>query len=117
VADIISTISSAISLTRRLKTISDNIKDAEFKNLLADLTLQLADVKLKLASILEENVALKQQIKENENTEGDPCPKCRMRSYQLVSSKPDSVFGEVGGVRRLYKCSSCEFSEEKLITG
>ena len=114
--DIISTISSAITLTRRLKTISDNIKDAEIKNLLADLSLQLADAKLKLASILEENAALKQRIKENENIEGDPCPKCRMRSYQLVSSKPDDIFGEAGGIRRLYKCSSCGFSEEKLVT-
>ena len=114
--DIISTISSAISIASRLKTISDNIKDAEFKNLLADLSLELADVKLKLANIIEENTVLKQRIKEIEVAQGDPCPKCRKRTFELVSSKPDIIFGEARGIRRLYKCSSCGFSEEKLIT-
>ena len=46
--DIVTTISTAISLTSRLKEISENIRDAEFKNLLADLTLELADAKIKL---------------------------------------------------------------------
>jgi hypothetical protein len=26
------------------------------------------------------------------------------------------LFGEVGGIRRVYKCSLCGFSEEKLVT-
>jgi hypothetical protein len=65
--DIISTVSSSITLVQRLREISKNIADAEFKNLLADLSSELADVKLeaaalkeKMASLQEENRLLKQ---------------------------------------------------------
>lgn len=67
--DLISTISTSIGLTQRLREISKNIADAEFKNLLADLSSELADAKLeaaslkeKLAASLEENIILKQTM-------------------------------------------------------
>ena len=65
--DIISTISTSLSLTKRLCEISKNIEDAEFKNLLADLSSELADLKLeatslkeRIAQLQEENNLLKQ---------------------------------------------------------
>jgi hypothetical protein len=50
----ITAITNAISLLTRLKTISANIRDAEFKNVLADLSLELADVKIKMAGLMNE---------------------------------------------------------------
>jgi hypothetical protein len=65
--DIITTISTSIILAKRLREISKNIEDAEFKNLLADLSSELAGLKLEAASLKEriaalqdENVLLKQ---------------------------------------------------------
>lgn len=64
--DIITTISTSITLAKRLREISKDIEDAEFKGLLADLSSELADLKLEaaylkeqLASLQEENVLLK----------------------------------------------------------
>jgi len=45
-----------------LKEVSKNIEDAEFKNLLADLNLELADTKLRLAEIVVENSELKEKV-------------------------------------------------------
>lgn len=67
--DIIATISTSITLAKRLREISKNIEDAEFKHLLADLSSDLADLKLeaaslkdRIASLQEENALLKQTI-------------------------------------------------------
>ena len=114
--DLVGSVSTAISLARRLKDISENIKGAEFKNLLADLSLELADVKLKLADVLEENARLRCEVSALRNVDGEPCPKCRKRGWQLESSKPDPIFGKLGGLRRLYKWSLCGFNEERLDT-
>jgi hypothetical protein len=56
--EIVSSVTNAITLVSRLKKISENIRDAEFKNLLADLSLQLADAKMKMASLIHENAEL-----------------------------------------------------------
>ena len=114
--DIVTTISTAISLASRLKEISQNIKDAEFKNLLADLSLELADAKMKIASLIDENTDLKTKLSALENAEGELCPRCHKRGWHLEESKPDKIFGNLGGMRRLYKCSFCGFSEEQLET-
>lgn len=65
--DIISAIGNSLSIAKRLREISDNIGNAEIKNLLADLSSELADVKLEaaalkeqLATIQEENALLKE---------------------------------------------------------
>lgn len=59
--DIISTIGSSISLAQRLREISKNIADAEFKNILADLSSELADIKLEAVSLKEQVAALKEE--------------------------------------------------------
>jgi hypothetical protein len=111
----ITAITNAISLLTRLKTISANIRDAEFKNVLADLSLELADVKMKMAGLMNENLELQNKIRELESVEGAPCPKCKKRGWQIENSEPDAVYGFIGGIRRTYKCSFCGFSEEELI--
>lgn len=114
--EIISSISNAVSLVSRLKKISENIRDAEFKNLLADLSLELAEAKLKMASLIGENADLQDRIRVLESVEGDPCPKCRKRGWHIEKSAPDENFGELGGIRRTYQCSLCGFTEEQLVT-
>jgi hypothetical protein len=64
--DLITTASTSLSLLKRLREISKNIADAEFKNILADLSSEMADLKLqaadlkeKLAKLQEENALLK----------------------------------------------------------
>ncbi|MBA4742846.1 MAG: hypothetical protein H2060_09100 [Azoarcus sp.] len=59
--DIISGISTSITLARRLREISKNIEDAEFKNLLADLSSELSDVKLEAASLKDQIAALQEE--------------------------------------------------------
>ena len=44
--DLLTTISTSIALAGRLREIAKNIENAEFKNILADLSLELADLKL-----------------------------------------------------------------------
>jgi len=112
----ISAITNAISLLTRLKTISENIRDAEFKNLLADLSLELAEVKLKMAGLMNENLELQNKIKELESVEGDTCPKCHKRGWHLENSRSHPQFGQMGVLLRTYKCSFCGLTEEELIT-
>lgn len=58
--DVVSAVSNSIALVKRLREISKNIEEAEFKNLLADLAGELADVKLEVAD-LKEKIALLQE--------------------------------------------------------
>jgi len=74
--DILTTVGTSISLAQRLREISKNLENAEFKNLLADLSSELADLKLeaaslkqRLAEIEEENRVLKQT---SPAAEGEP---------------------------------------------
>jgi hypothetical protein len=115
--EIISSISSAIAIAKKLKDVSDKIKDADFKTLLvADLNLELAEIKMQLAGVLEENTRLKSKISDLESVEGEKCPKCRKHGWELKRSHPDIVFGSGGGIRRFYECSLCGFSEDYLVT-
>ena len=114
-ADVVSSISTAISLLTRLKKVSENIKDAEFKNLLADLSLELAEAKMRMANLLEENANLHSKIRELESAGGEPCPECHKRTWELEGSRKDGDFGDMGVFWREYKCSDCGYSEEKMI--
>jgi len=107
--EIISSISNAISLVSKLKKVSENIRDAEFKNLLADLSLELAEAKMKMASLIGENADLQEKTRRLESVEGEPCPKCRKRGWHIEKSDPDEIFGELRGIRRTYQCSLCGF--------
>jgi regulator of replication initiation timing len=113
VADIAS---NTFNLVNRLREISEKIKNAELTNIIADLSLDLAELKMKLASVLEENTTLKQRLHDIENAAGEPCPKCHKRTWGVESSRADPVFENVGGIRRLYKCSACGFAENQFFT-
>ena len=59
--DMISAVSNSITLVQRLREISKNITEAEFKNLLADLSSELADVKLEAAALKEQLATLQEE--------------------------------------------------------
>lgn len=114
--EIISSITAAITTAKKMMEISEKIKDAELRNLVGDLSIKLADIKIQLANVTEENTQLKARVRALESTEGEKCPKCRKPGLQLESSRLHPLFGEVGVIERMYKCSLCGFSESKQIT-
>src|SRR5690606_27986653 len=114
-ADIISSVSTAITLATRLREISKNIENAEIKNLLADLSLELADAKLKMADLISENAAMKEKLNSLTSATGELCPKCNNRTFEIISTKRHPTFGDLGAKEREYKCSGCGFSESKFI--
>ncbi len=75
--DFVASLSHTVSLVKRLREISKNIEEAEFKNLLADLANELADLKLEaitlketIAALREENATLKAQQEPQEKPIG-----------------------------------------------
>jgi DNA-directed RNA polymerase subunit RPC12/RpoP len=98
-----------------LREISKNIEDAEFKNILADLSLELADAKLKIADLIAENASLKDNLHSLTSATGERCPKCNNRTFQIVSTKPHKIFGDMGAKEREYKCSACGFTESNFV--
>lgn len=113
-ADILGSLSAALAIASRLKTISDHVRDAEFKKLLADLNMELAEAKMKMVDLVEESARLKERVRELEKVEGDRCPKCHKMAWQLESSRADSTFGDLGVKQRTYKCSACGFAETEM---
>ena len=64
--DIISSINNSIAILKRLKEISDNVKEAEIRNVIADLSNELADVKLAAADLKEQIVVLRLKKKKQQ---------------------------------------------------
>ena len=67
--ELFGTIGAAIYACKKLGQVSMKLHDAEFKNLLADLTLKLVDIKMKCAEVQEENLALKKSISQKQSAE------------------------------------------------
>ena len=61
--DLVSAATSAYSIGKRLFEISAKIKDAEFKNLVADLQVSLAELKMRIAELHEEKLQLKDELR------------------------------------------------------
>ena len=115
-SDWMTSLSTAIDIAKRLRAVNENVKNAEFANLIADLNMEFADLKLKMAGVVEENLKLNARIRELESIEADPCPKCKKRTWELESSRPHPTFGDSGVFLRSYRCSECGFKDQKLIT-
>ena len=71
----------------------------------------------------EENIGLRQRILELEDEvrkldslQGEPCPRCQKRTWIVEESKKDRKFGDLGGIRREYRCTECDLTESVLIT-
>lgn len=90
------------------------------KGLTVELREKIMELREDVIALREENVELKsdnlelkQQIEEF--SKGEPCPKCRKATWQLIDSKPHPMLGAAGAIERTYECSECGFSEKRTI--
>ena len=113
--DYLTTINAAINLVKRLIEINKTVKHAEFANLLADLSLQIAESNSKIGGLISENNRLKEKIRKLESKSGEKCPKCGNYSFELKDSKDDPNFPEAL-ILRIYECANCKFSENRQIS-
>ena len=63
-AGLVSSLTTAFDLCKRVREIAGKLSNAELKNTVGDLTLSLAELKIELAALQEENLKLKQQIRQ-----------------------------------------------------
>ena len=84
---------------------------------------KIMELRQSALAIQEKNVELQNRVlelearvKELESAEGEPCPRCRKKSWVVETSAPDRRFGALGGVRRTYKCAECGLTESLLVT-
>jgi hypothetical protein len=118
--DIVTGVTAAIGLTKQLLELADKSKDAKSKLLIADLQLQLAEVKAKLADLMMENQELKLQSKARsslpkldlrgdlyfaEDGTGPYCTACFDTNQRLVRvPQTAEVFHDICK----YRCNVCE---------
>jgi len=103
--DVIGSIGHAISLAKRLREISKNIEDAEFKNLLAELNLELADTKIALADFMEQNAQLRMELATIKHSRGGGSTEpLTFRDFAYFTESNDGPF-----------CSKCYETENKRI--
>ncbi len=98
-----------VELLKKGATIEAQEKIMELRE--AALALQEENINLK-NKVLE----LQGKVRKLESFEGEPCPKCRKPAWVVESSKPDSTLGDLGVIRRVYRCTECGFSESQLVT-
>jgi len=114
-ANLISSASTAKSLAARLRKLDNSVGNTELKNLIADLSLKLVEAELEISELLSENAKMKEKLQMLHNAKGALCPKCKKRTFELLSSKPHPLFGEIGYKEHEYKCSECGFTESQII--
>jgi hypothetical protein len=85
-ATMLTAISTSMQLVSRLREINKNVENAEFSNALADLSLELAKLKLELAGVLEENNKLKAQLAAHSP------PVLQFKGYAYYESDGDGPF-------------------------
>jgi regulator of replication initiation timing len=101
---VITSINNAITLAQRLREISQNIEDAEFKNVLADLSLEMADTKLALAQVTEENAELKSELIKLKHSRGESPSDLTFKKFAYYSESDDGPF-----------CSGCYDTKKQKI--
>ena len=113
-SDLLPAISRAATLATRLRVISDRGRDAEFKGIVADLLLELAEAQMKLDELLNENAALKGQMQSSSNPKGERCPRCFEFGWRVTTSR---AHGQLGGMVQTYTCPKCGLKEEVVVKG
>ena len=118
--EILATVKSALTVTKQIRDIADNVATAELKLAIANLTGQLADIKIQAVELAGENADLKQQLSKLKappeveyrdnvyfklNGDGPFCPTCHDNDEKLIRIQ------EVEGVFRdmmKYRCNVCQ---------
>ena len=113
--ELLPTITGAIAVSTRLIETAKKLKNAEINNLLADLSIQLSEARIQISELMRENAELTERLQSVTSATGELCPKCQNRSFEIASTKPHPVFGDMGAKEREYTCSGCGFTESKFI--
>ncbi|MGA2774974.1 MAG: hypothetical protein ABSE81_02795 [Candidatus Omnitrophota bacterium] len=103
-------INNLVQIGRTLRDVAELVKDAKTKNLIADLNLALADLKMQVATLQEENLDLKKKIKGLESSDDVRSQLTIKKGNYWFISKPLSGYSE-GPF-----CTGCFDSNKKLIT-
>jgi hypothetical protein len=111
-SDLINSLSQAMSLATRLRSMSEKLKEGEFKRVLDALLLELAEVQLKLDELMSEHVALKGQLQAQANPQGELCPRCGALGWKVTGSRPHKTSGVVV---QTHSCAKCGLKEETLV--
>jgi hypothetical protein len=113
-SDLLPAIARAVTLATRLRVMSERGRDAEFKAIVADLLLELAEVQLKLDELMNENAALQGQVQSQANPKGQRCPRCFELGWRVTGSRPH---GQLGAIIQTYTCGKCGLKEEVILKG
>ena len=111
-SDLSTSLSQAMTLATRLRSMSEKLKEGEFKRILDALLLELAEVQLKLDDVLSEQVALKGQLQSQANPQGELCPRCGALGWKVTGSRPHKT---PGVIVQTHGCAKCGLKEETLI--
>ena len=90
-----------------------NGKIADLQTAILTARQKTLEMQEQYEQVLQENKHLKAQLAEV--VEAEPCPHCHRKGWNVESSQPDPLFGDLGGSRRVYKCQFCGFTESKIV--
>ena len=115
-SDLTASIAHALTLATRLRSMSEKIKDGEFKRVLDALLIELAELQLKLDQVVSEYMGLKGQApgQPAPQAQGDCCPRCGALGWKIAATKPTKTAGVIA---QIYACRQCGLKEEVLVAG
>lgn len=99
-ADIFTSITTAIGLTKQLVDLADTTKNAQAKLVIADLQIQLAELKVQLAELIDENRELKSAL----SRKTEEKPKLKIEGDLYYTEEGDGPF-----------CTACFDTKQKLV--
>jgi hypothetical protein len=111
-SDLTTSLSQAMTLATRLRSMSEKLKEGEFKRILDALLLELAELQLKLDEVMTEQVALKSQLHAQANPQGELCPRCGALGWKATGSRPHKT---PGVIVQTHSCTKCGLKEETLV--
>ena len=109
--DLNQALAHAIGLATRLRSMSEKIRDPQFKGTADNLLLELAELQLKFEAFSTEHAALKAQVSAAANPQGERCPRCFETGWKVTGTRPDKN----GRVIQTYTCPKCKLKEDVLI--
>lgn len=106
--DVLAALGTVVETAKRLREISQKIKDAETKNLIADLNLNLADLKIQVADLQDENRRLRGELAAARVVADQRSRLKRQGNFYYLSNP---AVGEIPGPY----CTGCFDSRERLV--
>jgi predicted RNA-binding Zn-ribbon protein involved in translation (DUF1610 family) len=103
-SDAVQAVSRVINLATRLRALAEKrTKDAEFKGIIDDILLELAEVQLTVEQLVTEAVRGAPQ-------QPQLCPRCGELGWKATGTRPHKS----GRMAQIYACPKCGLKEEVL---